>query len=205
MVISMKSKVIENKKSKKNALLKSAFELFLKKDIHEVTVQDITKNANVAKGTFYLYFQDKYQIRDVLIQTEAKKLFESAQEELEKNDIQDFEDSVIFIINQVLLKLENNPIILKFIKKNLSWGIFHERLQSSIEEDSLNMIAKFSASAIKNNYVIDRPDVVLNIIIEAAGSTCYNSILYNQPLPIEELKPYLYKAIRAILSSYKCS
>ena len=111
----MKSKVIENKKNKKNALLKSAFELFLKKDIHEVTVQDITKNANVAKGTFYLYFQDKYQIRDVLIQTEAKKLFESAQEELEKNDIQDFEDSVIFIINQVLLKLENNPIILKFI------------------------------------------------------------------------------------------
>lgn len=185
--------------------MKSAFELFLKKDIHEVTVQDITKNANVAKGTFYLYFQDKYQIRDVLIQTEAKKLFESAQEELEKNDIQDFEDSVIFIINQVLLKLENNPIILKFIKKNLSWGIFHERLQSSIEEDSLNMIAKFSASAIKNNYIIDRPDVVLNIIIEAAGSTCYNSILYNQPLPIEELKPYLYKAIRAILSSYKCS
>ena len=67
------------------------------------------------------------------------------------------------------------------------------------------MIAKFSASAIKNNYIIDRPDVVLNIIIEAAGSTCYNSILYNQPLPIEELKPYLYKAIRAILSSYKCS
>ena len=55
MVISMKSKVIENKKNKKNALLKSAFELFLKKDIHEVTVQDITKNANVAKGTIYIF------------------------------------------------------------------------------------------------------------------------------------------------------
>ena len=79
----------------------------------------------MAKGTFYLYFKDKYQARDVLIQNEAMRLFNNAHLELEKNDIQDFEDAVVYIINQVLLQLENNPIILKFIERNLSWGIFH--------------------------------------------------------------------------------
>lgn len=63
----MKSKVLENKRNKETSLLNSAFDLFTKKDIHSVTVQDIVKKANVAKGTFYLYFKDKYQIRDVLI------------------------------------------------------------------------------------------------------------------------------------------
>lgn len=199
----MKSKVLENKKNKKNALLKSAFDLFTKTDIHSVSVQDIVKQAGVAKGTFYLYFKDKYQARDVLIQNEAMRLFNNAHLELEKNDIQDFEDAVVYIINQVLLQLENNPIILKFIERNLSWGIFHEHLQNTIEGNTLDLVSNFRSLAEKNGYYFDRPEVVLYIIIETAGSTCYNSILYNQPLPIKEFKSYLFQSIRAILRSYK--
>ncbi len=199
----MKFKVLENKKNKKNALLKSAFDLFTKTDIHSVSVQDIVKQAGVAKGTFYLYFKDKYQARDVLIQNEAMRLFNNAHLELEKNDIQDFEDAVVYIINQVLLQLENNPIILKFIERNLSWGIFHEHLQNTIEGNTLDLVSNFRSLAEKNSYYFDRPEVVLYIIIETAGSTCYNSILYNQPLPIKEFKPYLFQSIRAILRSYK--
>lgn len=199
----MKSKVLENKKNKKNALLKSAFDLFTKTDIHSVSVQDIVKQAGVAKGTFYLYFKDKYQARDVLIQNEAMRLFNNAHLELEKNDIQDFEDAVVYIINQVLLQLENNPIMLKFIERNLSWGIFHEHLQNTIEGNTLDLVSNFRSLAEKNGYYFDRPEVVLYIIIETAGSTCYNSILYNQPLPIKEFKPYLFQSIRAILRSYK--
>ena len=199
----MKFKVLENKKNKKNALLKSAFDLFTKTDIHSVSVQDIVKQAGVAKGTFYLYFKDKYQARDVLIQNEAMRLFNNAHLELEKNDIQDFEDAVVYIINQVLLQLENNPIILKFIERNLSWGIFHEHLQNTIEGNTLDLVSNFRSLAEKNGYYFDRPEVVLYIIIETAGSTCYNSILYNQPLPIKEFKPYLFQSIRAILRSYK--
>ncbi len=199
----MKSKVLENKKNKKNALLKSAFDLFTKTDIHSVSVQDIVKQAGVAKGTFYLYFKDKYQARDVLIQNEAMRLFNNAHLELEKNDIQDFEDAVVYIINQVLLQLENNPIILKFIERNRSWGIFHEHLQNTIEGNTLDLVSNFRSLAEKNGYYFDRPEVVLYIIIETAGSTCYNSILYDQPLPIKEFKPYLFQSIRAILRSYK--
>ena len=199
----MKSKVLENKKNKKNALLKSAFDLFTKTDIHSVSVQDIVKQAGVAKGTFYLYFKDKYQARDVLIQNEAMRLFNNAHLELEKNDIQDFEDAVVYIINQVLLQLENNPIILKFIERNLSWGIFHEHLQNTIEGNTLDLVSNFRSLAEKNGYYFDRPEVDLYIIIETAGSTCYNSILYDQPLPIKEFKPYLFQSIRAILRSYK--
>ena len=199
----MKSKVLENKKNKKNALLKSAFDLFTKTDIHSVSVQDIVKQAGVAKGTFYLYFKDKYQARDVLIQNEAMRLFNNAHLELEKNDIQDFEDAVVYIINQVLLQLENNPIILKFIERNLSWGIFHEHLQNTIEGNTLDLVSNFRSLAEKNGYYFDRPEVVLYIIIETSGSTCYNSILYDQPLPIKEFKPYLFQSIRAILRSYK--
>lgn len=196
-------KVEVKKQKKKDALFNTAFELFTTKGTNQTTISDIVNKAGVAKGTFYLYFKDKYQARDVLIQNEAMRLFNNAHLELEKNDIQDFEDAVVYIINQVLLQLENNPIILKFIERNLSWGIFHEHLQNTIEGNTLDLVSNFRSLAEKNGYYFDRPEVVLYIIIETAGSTCYNSILYDQPLPIKEFKPYLFQSIRAILRSYK--
>lgn len=199
----MKSKVLENKKEKQANLLQSAMDLFCANDIHTVTVSDIVKKAGVAKGTFYLYFKDKYQIRDILIKKESARLFKEAKDQLEKNDIQNFEDSIIFIINQVLMQLESNPIVLKFIERNLSWGVFNTHIQNVIETDDISLLTDFKTRAQESGYIMDKPEVVLFIIIETVGSTCYNSILYNQPLPIDEYKPYLFKSIRSILSEYK--
>ena len=167
----MKSKIIENKKIKENNLLQAAFNLFTKEDITNVSVNDIVKNAGVAKGTFYLYFKDKYQIRDILIQKEAHRLFEEAHKQLEKNDIRNFEDSVIFLINQVLIRLESNPLILKFVERNLSWGVFHTQLNTAIDNDSFNLIKEFNEIATANGYEFENSEVILYLIVELTGST----------------------------------
>ena len=58
---------IENKETR---LLNTAFKLFTEKGIKDTSIQEIVDTADVGKGTFYLYFKDKYEIRDILI---AKK------------------------------------------------------------------------------------------------------------------------------------
>ena len=123
--------------------------------------------------------------------------------QLEKNDIRNFEDSVIFLINQVLIRLENNPLILKFVERNLSWGVFHAQLNTAIDNDSFNLIKEFNEIATANGYEFENSEVILYLIVELTGSTCYNSILHSQPLPIEEYKPILFDSIRAILSQGK--
>lgn len=57
----MKKKVLENKKQKENALLQAAFDLLVEQDVHSISVSDIVEKAGLAKGTFYLYFKDKYE------------------------------------------------------------------------------------------------------------------------------------------------
>lgn len=57
----MKKKVLENKKQKENALLQAAFDLLVEQDVHNISVSDIVEKAGLAKGTFYLYFKDKYE------------------------------------------------------------------------------------------------------------------------------------------------
>jgi AcrR family transcriptional regulator len=43
-------------------LLAAAREIFGEKGFHEATVDDITRRAGVAKGTFYLYFPEKKEV-----------------------------------------------------------------------------------------------------------------------------------------------
>lgn len=57
-------KAAENKQQKLEALYENAYELFLNHGIEKTSISDIAKKAGVAKGTFYLYFTDKYDIRD---------------------------------------------------------------------------------------------------------------------------------------------
>ena len=53
-------KAEENKLRKRESLLDTAFKLFTEKGIHNTSIADIVEQAGVAKGTFYLYFKDKY-------------------------------------------------------------------------------------------------------------------------------------------------
>lgn len=198
IIITMKN----DKEEKESRLLNTAFKLFTEKGLKETSIQEIVDNANVAKGTFYLYFKDKYEIRDILIVKKSQKLFSDALKSLRKNYISDFSDCIIFIINYVIDELTKNPLLLKFISKNLSWGVFSKTVlnlydKSSEEEDSVYDL--FIKESEKNNIKFNNPEVILFMIIELVGSTCFNSILYKEPLPIEDYKPYLYRTIRNLI------
>ena len=149
-----------------------------------------------------MYFKDKYEIRDILIAKKSHKLFNDALQELRKNYISNLSDQIIFIINYVINELVKAPTLLKFISKNLSWGIYSQTVikiyeNSENREDSLYNL--FLKGIKENNLNLKNPDVTLFMIIELVSSTCFNSILYDEPLPIEEFKPYLYDAIRSLI------
>ncbi len=191
-----------DKFEKENRLLNTAFKLFTEKGIKETSIQDIVDSADVAKGTFYLYFKDKYQIRDILIAKKSEKLFSDALNSLRKTYITNFSDQIIYIINYVIDELTKNPLLLKFISKNLSWGVYNKtilKLQDKVEENNLYNL--FMQGIKENNVKLENPNVTLFMIIELVGSTCFNSILYKDPLSIEDYKPYLYKVIRNLLEN----
>ena len=64
-------KIDNNKQMKRESLLDSAFSLFIDNGFNKTSISDIVNNAGVAKGTFYLYFKDKYDIRNHLIAHKA--------------------------------------------------------------------------------------------------------------------------------------
>ena len=199
------NKVENKKKQKKDALLNAAFDIFTSIGINKTSISDIVQKAGVAKGTFYLYFADKYDLRNKLIAHKANKIFEKAETALNKTGITEFDDRMIFFIDNILDQLTENKSLLNFISKNLSWGLFKNVIRQNVDKKNSGL-----AEETEPYDVLDRlrageelkfknKDVLVYMIVELVSSTCYSAILYNEPVPIEELKPYIFETVREMI------
>lgn len=197
-------KVDLNKKLKENSLLKTAFEFFTTKGFSKTSITDIVSKAGVAKGTFYLYFKDKYDIRNKLVSHKSSQLFLTALDELgdELNDLS-FEDKLIRIIDNIINQLNNDQSLLTFISKNLSWGIFKSAITSPASDKDVDFSTVYYTMLNEAPYDFRDPEIMLFMIIELVSSTCYSAILYKEPCTLAELKPYLYNSIRLIISQHE--
>ena len=195
------SKVENKKKQKKDALLNAAFELFTNIGINKTSISDIVEKAGVAKGTFYLYFSDKYDIRNKLIAHKANKIFEKAEAALKKAKVDNFEDRIIFFIDNILDQLNENKSLLNFISKNLSWGIFKNAISARGEyaDDEVETYDMLGRLGVDESQKFKNKEVLVYMIVELVSSTCYSAILYNEPVPIEELKPYIFETVREMI------
>ncbi|MDE6677573.1 MAG: TetR/AcrR family transcriptional regulator [Ruminococcus sp.] len=197
-------KVDKNKELKETSLLKTAFEFFTTKGFSKTSISDIADRAGVAKGTFYLYFKDKYDIRNKLVSHKSSQLFRNAVEELEKSAVKpDFEERIIKIVDNIINQLNENKSLLTFIAKNLSWGVFKTAITSPKDDDDINFSEVYYSMIEEAPYELRDPEIMLFMIIELVSSTCYSAILYSEPCSLDELKPHLYETIRLIIERYK--
>ena len=201
-------KAEENKLKKRESLLDTAFKLFTEKGIHNTSISDIVEQAGVAKGTFYLYFKDKYDINNKLVIHRASKLFDDAMEHMRECDVIGYRDRILFVINDIIDALTKDKVLLMFISKNLGLGFSRYAMESAVvsEETTIkeeNYIKEASESLLKDiGDEIKNPRLMMYMIIELTGSSIYSSILYDQPVKIDELKPYLYNAINSIIDQF---
>lgn len=194
------SKIKEKKQKKENKLLDSAYKLFTEKGLNNTSIQDIVSDAGVAKGTFYLYFNDKYDLQKKLIIKKSRELFTEAVEKLDKNAISHFDDQIIFIINYVIDILKNDTTLISFISKDLSLGIYTEGVKNIFENEKIGVQELFMKGVKEHNLKLKNKEVTLFMIIELVSSTVFTSIIKNEPLPIDEYKPFLYDIIRKMIN-----
>ena len=205
-------KLENNKQQKRTSILDTAFKLFTTQGVSKTSIAEISQKAGIAKGTFYLYFKDKYDIRNRLISHEASKLFKNsvtalnsyADEEKTKNPdfTITFTEQIVFIADHIINALNNNQTLLTSISKNLSWGIFKEALTTNVAEDDINFRDIYYEMLSESGLNLKEPEIMLFMIVELISSTCYSAILYKEPADIDTLKPYLYSTIKAIINEH---
>lgn len=195
-----------NKRLKESSLLNTAFEHFTTKGFSKTSIADIVASAGVAKGTFYLYFKDKYDIRNKLISHKSSQLFRAAVSSLERQtdwEGLNIEEKIIRIVDHIIGQLNENQALLTFISKNLSWGVFKTALTTPVLDEDVNFGDVYAKMLSDSPYEFRDPETMLFLIVELVSGACYSAILYQEPCSLAKLKPDLYQTIRLIIRSHQ--
>ncbi|GAA0068805.1 TetR/AcrR family transcriptional regulator [Clostridium sardiniense] len=195
----IKGNISLKKKKKELNLYNSAYELFKEKGINSTSIDEIVKSAGVAKGTFYLYFKDKYDVVNKLILLKGSTLIEEAFEATKDRQFVEFEDMVLYFTEYIIDYFKENKLLLKVINKNFSHVIHRNAKIMDEDKKVIEIIDIFLKELIKRGLSEDEGKITLFMIIELVGSVCYSSIILNEPDDIEVIKPILFKKIKMML------
>ncbi|MCP5467980.1 MAG: TetR/AcrR family transcriptional regulator [Deltaproteobacteria bacterium] len=129
-----------SKEERRNSLLSAALSAFGKRGYHETQVSHIIKEAKVARGTFYLYFESKRVIFDELV-TKISQKIESCIHPIDKSIASEIPQQILDNITRVTDLLLKNPLYLKVFLSD-AVGLdreFDERLRRFYHRVLLNI------------------------------------------------------------------
>lgn len=202
----MMKKIEINKEKKRADLLKSAYELFTTVGPSNTTITMIAKKAHIGKGTFYLYFKDKEEIKNVLIAQKSSEILCDAIQMLKEHCANSGKnisacDKIIFVTDYIITTLSKDISLLKYISKNLSWGMISLPFSNPDSGNETVDFRTYILSMFRDDGIIFEKnfDLMIFTIIELINSTCYNVILHEEPVSFTEYKPYLFNCIKLIV------
>lgn len=197
----MKSKLELNQIKKKNDLVKAAYDLFATDGINNTAISDIAKKAGVGKGTFYLYFKDKYDILDQIILKKSTELLEEALFSAKSFEFKDSADALIFVTDYILEYLKHNKVLLRILHKNLSVSLYKRVLKDEKNYQELTQVLELYAAKMHEDYGYSYQESMrlLFIILEMVSSIAYSTIIENEPESIDEIRPILFLSIRKMI------
>lgn len=135
----------------KNIIKESLIELLETKEIHQVTVTDICKKADINRGTFYSHYKDAFD----LLQSMEDELFDQVIVYLTETPVEDYTD--ILLIKVFELIAEN---------KELCKVLFCKQKDSKILDRILYVANKANLDKIINTP--DFTDAYLNYLLKYA-------------------------------------
>jgi AcrR family transcriptional regulator len=188
-------KITKKKNEKYTKILDTALGLFEKNGTHLVSIDEIVKGAGVAKGTFYLYFKDRYDLISTLIIEKASKYMSLLSDEYEPRDFGDVSTSVRHYIEYLSDFLQKNKTLCILIEKNLNTCV--NAVAQTKEGPIKELYEKIFSELINCGAAEAEARAKLYLYIELIVSSCCNAIIREAPYTIEELKPHLCQIIES--------
>ena len=191
----------QKKAMKRQRLLDAAYDLFQTKGAESTTIDEIARQAQVAKGTFYLYFRDKKAILDALVFDICHKVFRDACENvLASHRTDSLTENIIQVVDYIIDYFKRDPLTLSVLCRNFGWRPI---LEVELGKSDDPLLQHLQVAIRSNPAMAHRSEAeVINLIyvlMEMVGSVCYASIIEHAPDNIDNMKPVLYEVIRKSL------
>ncbi len=194
-------KIAEKQNTKRTNILDAAYELFTSKSFNGTSIDDVVRKAGIAKGTFYLYFKDKYDLMDRIIAHKSMAVLRDALDKLENEkkcsgQELSFTQQIIFILSYIVDYMQENKELLTLVDKKFSKCV--SAVNSLADSELKEEISKL----IEQNIGATKEETVKKIylVLDLIGSVGCDAIIYETPFRLEEIKPLMFSAAEKILA-----
>lgn len=162
----------------KQAIMDAFMTLILKNNLESITIGEIAEKANVNRGTIYLHFTDKYDLRD--------KCLDYYLTQLTKACIQDHKVEKITSRSSLIRIFEHIEVNYEFyfaMLSNKESTVFRKRMKEIFKDGLINRIDLSEQKANK--------EISVEFLISAGVGVLewwiYNSKPYPAPIIVEQL------------------
>ncbi|MBM4176261.1 MAG: TetR family transcriptional regulator [Ignavibacteria bacterium] len=195
---------ISAKQSKRELILEIAAPLFSAHDFHEVNMELVAKNAEIAKGTIYNYFKSKEELYFAIIETRLSKLISELQKKIDQQ-ISVLEDLKGFILHVFMFMMKYQNFFLIFQRTRLkTQSTNHSEIEEKMSLLKL-MLSNILTEGIERKVFREvDPCLTSDIILGIIYSTVQRNIGKNHHDDlIEAERNYLFDFIKdGILTPY---
>lgn len=190
--------VEENKLKKRNKILDAAYNLFAKNGINTTPIDEVVKCAGVAKGTFYLYFHDKYDLMDQIILYKSAAIIKSViaqMKNINTDNKMEAIDQLTFFVDAIIDYMIENKEMLSVISEKSS--ILYSLI---IDNGDDNIKLDFDYLIVKLGNPPENAKKLLLLVSTMIFTTASNAILSRSPFTIEEIRPEIHLAVKKMLA-----
>ena len=191
--------VADKKLAKKVKLIDAAYDLFTEKGVNITPIDEVVKLAGVAKGTFYLYFKDKYDLLDQMVISRSEAMIYDALNLLEKESGSREmapDEKLIFFTDCVIDMLGENKELVSLIKKNLT--AFQSLVMAGEDSKLLDGSKRLIEILTSGGFSEIEAQKYLYLLTTMVASASCNAVLTATPFSVEELKPSIHGIIKSI-------
>lgn len=180
-------RIIKPPGERRRDLLDAAIRVFTRRGVEEATVSEITREAGVAKGSFYLSFESKDRLLGELKARFADEIVDRAAEVLTRTEVEDWWQAVDATIETMTdFMLEHRDMVRVFSHEAETSGtaeIFGACVAKLIEMLANGIRAGVAAGAFE----VDDPETTAALLHHAVDGTLQHSILYEREVDRDRL------------------
>ena len=140
---------------KRQKLLKAATDEFLNTSFFDVSINKIINNANISRGSFYMYFEGKEELFEYILDSYSSNLIEIVKKEL-INSNGDLRESFINLYDELLIRISKIKYKIFFRNVFLFINLKREKIENKgkiLFEDVKSYISTYNIKNADLNFV----------------------------------------------------
>lgn len=194
--------VEENKTEKRSKLMEAAHSLFTSGSaLKPPTIDEVVKMAGVAKGTFYLYFKDKYDLMDQLFLKKLAECVNSAlfktRQQLAGRQVEDAKRVNAFLDN-VFMYIDENKAFLPLIRDRVSscYRLMLKGREAELKEAYDSLVKLF----LRHGFTEYESEMNIYMLVSMLAPVSCDSAIQGEPYKLDEIKSGMQRLTNKLLA-----